>query len=372
MKRVNSLQEIPTSPEQDDREGPAPEPVNPTASRFSSARERRRRPSPETYALVVAWGVVALVFALVRPDTFATVSNVQTIFGSQSVLVVLTLGLLLPLIVGEFDLSIGANMGLSAVLVAWLNVNHGWPVWGAAAVAIAAGLTIGLVNATLVVRVGVDALVATLGLGTLLAGIAYALTNYVPIAGVDRSLISAVSNTLFGLPFSFHYGILLAVAIWYMLRYTPIGRHLRFTGAGPEVARLSGLDVAGLRTLAFVACGGIAGLAGVLLVGTFGSADPNNGANFLLPAFAAAFLGSTAVAPGNFNPWGTVIAVYFLVTGITGLQLLGLSSWIQQIFYGASLIFAVTLARLAANRRNRVVLSAGAASAPNSSTSKES
>ena len=312
---------------------------------------RRRLPSPESYALLVAWLLVAVVFCVLRPDTFATISNVQTIFGSQSVLVVLALGLLLPLIVGEFDLSIGANMGLAAVLVAWLDVEHAWPVATVIVVAIAVGALIGVINGVLVVIVGVDALVATLGIGTLLTGVAYAITDYIPIAGIDRALISAVSNTLFGLPFGFYYGLLLATAIWYALRYTPFGRHLRFTGAGRDVARLSGLNVTRIRMTAFVACGVIAAAAGVLLAGTFGSADPNNGVNFLLPAFAAAFLGSTAIVPGSFNPWGTVVAVYFLVTGITGLQLVGLASWIQQIFYGASLVFAITLAKLVAARR---------------------
>jgi ribose transport system permease protein len=333
-----------------DEATPASE-VTPAPRLRQGPRERRKLPSAESYALVLAWVLVAAVFSVLRPDTFATVSNAQTIFGSQSVLVVLALGLLLPLVVGEFDLSIGANMGLAAVLVASLDVNHGWPILAVVVVAIAAGALIGVVNGVLVVLVGVDALVATLGIGTLLTGVAFAITNYIPIAGIDDSLVSAVSNTLFGLPFSFYYGLLLAAALWYAFRYTPFGRHLRFTGAGREVARLSGLNVTRLRMTAFVACGVIAAFAGVLLAGTFGSADPNNGVNFLLPAFAAAFLGSTAISPGTFNPWGTVVAVYFLVTGITGLQLVGLASWIQQVFYGASLVFAITLARLVATRR---------------------
>jgi ribose transport system permease protein len=305
----------------------------------------------ESYALLGAWIATIIAFSILRPSTFFTESNFQTIFGSQSILVILTLGLLLPLIVGEFDLSIGANMGLAAVFVGVFNVNHGWNIWVAAIVACLIGTGIGLVNGLLVVGTGVDALIATLGVGTLLTGVAYALTDYIVVAGVSQSFVDAVNYEILGLPVSFYVGISIGLILWYMLRYTPIGRHLRFTGAAPEVARLSGLSVFRIRVGAFMACGLIASLAGVILVGTFGSADPNNGLNFLLPAFAAAFLGATTISPGHFNPIGSIIAVYFLATGITGLQLLGLREWIQDIFYGASLVLAVTLAKLVARRR---------------------
>jgi ribose transport system permease protein len=88
----------------------------------------------------------------------------------------------------------------------------------------------------------------------------------------------------------------------------------------------------------------------VLYAGTTGGADPSSGASFLLPAFAAAFLGATSIVPGRFNPWGSFIAVYFLVTGITGLQLLGVESFVQQLFYGGALVVAVVLSRLIGGR----------------------
>jgi ribose transport system permease protein len=88
----------------------------------------------------------------------------------------------------------------------------------------------------------------------------------------------------------------------------------------------------------------------VVYAGTTGGADPSSGAGFLLPAFAAAFLGATSIVPGRFNPWGSLIAVYFLVTGITGLQLLGVESFVQQLFYGGALILAVVLARVVRGR----------------------
>ncbi len=150
--------------------------------------------------------------------------------------------------------------------------------------------------------------------------------------------------------------------IWYVLRYTPLGQYLLFVGRSREVARLSGLNVAGIRFGSFVAAGLVAGLAGVVLAGTVGSADPTVGTTFLLPAYSAAFLGATTITPGRFNPLGTLVAVYFLVTGITGLQILGLSDWVQQVFYGISLLFAVTISVLA-RRRSRAAARQQAAGA---------
>ena len=103
----------------------------------------------------------------------------------------------------------------------------------------------------------------------------------------------------------------------------------------------------GSRSVDFAA----AGIAGVLYSGTTGSADPNSGLSFLLPAFAAAFLGATGITPGRYNVWGAVIAVYFLATGITGLQLLGAPSFVQQLFYGGALVIAVAAAQIL-RRRN--------------------
>ena len=304
----------------------------------------------QRHALLLAWVVIAAIFAVLRPETFATIENFRTIFGTQSVLLILTLGLLLPLIVGEFDLSIAPTLGFASMLLAVLNVNHDWPIGLAAAVAVVAGLAIGTVNGFLVVKIGVNAFIATLGVGTVIAGFTYAISNYAIVSGISPSLVSAVSSNFLGIQVSFYYAIALVVIVWYILRFTPLGRHMLFTGDNAEAARLCGLPVSRLRMGAFISCGLLSALAGIVLSGVVGSADPSASASFLLPAYAAAFLGSTAVMPGQFNAWGTAIAVYFLITGITGLQLLGLEDWIQEVFYGFSLVVAVTLSHLATRR----------------------
>jgi ribose transport system permease protein len=126
-------------------------------------------------------------------------------------------------------------------------------------------------------------------------------------------------------------------------------------GQAREVATLTGINVPAVRVLGLVMCSALAGVAGVLYVGTSGGAAPTGGTELLLPAYAAAFLGATTIMPGRFNAFGTIIAVYFLVTGITGLQLLGAQTFVQQLFYGGALIVAVSVSVLVRSRRRQRV-----------------
>jgi ribose transport system permease protein len=319
------------------------------------AERERTRPRmtdlAERYALLAAWGVTIIVFGILRPDTFLTTSNFTTIFGSQAILVVLTLALLVPLTAGDYDLSVAATMGLSAMTLAILNVNHGWSIWLAALAALGIGLLVGLINGALVVLLDIDSLIATLGSSTFIAGVILWISNSQTISGVSDTLINVtVIDRFLGIPLEFYYGIALGLVMLYVFEFMPVGRRLLFVGRGRGVARLSGIRVARLRWGSLAASGVISAFAGILYCGTLGSADPTSSLSFLLPAFAAAFLGATTIMPGRFNPIGSIAAVYFLVTGITGLQLLGVETFVQQLFYGGALILAVALSQFARRR----------------------
>jgi ribose transport system permease protein len=213
---------------------------------------------------------------------------------------------------------------------------------------VAAGACVGAINGAIVALLEVESLIVTLGSGAFVSGLVLWISDSKTIGGVSDSLVDPVIVWDFlGIPLSFYYGLALCAAVWYAFEFRPLGRRLLFVGRGREVARLSGVGVARVRFGALVAAATIAALAGVMYAGTNGSADPSSGASFLLPAYAAAFLGATSIAPGRFNPWGAVVAVYFLVTGVTGLQLLGVDSFVQQLFYGGALITAAVLSRLA-------------------------
>lgn len=318
--------------------------------RFAGARRPDIGAILWRYGILFVWLLITIVFSILRPDTFFTFGNLQTIAGSQAVLVFVALALVPTLAAGEFDASVSSVTGIALVLIGWLNVLHNWPIGWAIAAALAVGLLVGAANAFFVVVAQVQSIVVTLGMGTLLIGAAVGL-NAQSTGGISQNLINAAHVNLLGLPLAFYYGLILTAILWYVFSFTPLGRYIYFVGGGRSVARLSGIPVDGIRAGSFIAGSFLSALAGVLLAGWISASDPNVGPSFLLPAFAAAFLGSSVLEPGRFNPWGTFIAVYFLVTGVVGLELLGLAGWIEQVFYGASLILAVAISRFATRRR---------------------
>lgn len=302
-------------------------------------------------ALPLAWVVLIIGFGSQSPSTFLTFTNFQIMFGSQAVLLVLTLALIIPLVAGDFDLSVASIMGLSAMLIAILNGREGWPLGPAILVAIGMGVVVGFINGLILVYFGIESLIVTLGMGTILGGLTLWISGSQTISGIGVELVNAVTAyRLFGISLSFYYGLLLVIILWYVFEFTALGRRLLFVGRGRSVAKLSGVKVSRIRVGAMVSSGTVAALAGVLYAGTTGGADPTSSSSLLLPAFAAAFLGATTIMPGKFNPWGTLIAVYFLVTGITGLQLLGVESFVQLLFYGGALLVAVMLSQLSRGR----------------------
>lgn len=303
----------------------------------------------ERFGLVVVWLFVVLLFTAVNGSVFLSTANFLNIFNSQSVLVLLTLALLPTLIIGELDLSFAAVMGASAVGVGYLNVIREWPIEVSILTVLALGVVTGAANSLLIVKGGIDSIVVTLGMSTLLTGISFAMSN-LTIAGIDPVMMQIAGSKLLGLQLGFWIAVGACVVAWYVFGYTPLGRYLYFVGAGRDAARLAGIPVDRIRVGTLIASSLIAAMAGVLLTALLGASDPTIGPSYLLPAFSAAFLGTTAIVPGRFNAWGTFVAVYFLVTGITGLQIAGFSGWVEQVFYGSALLLAVVLSRLAGTR----------------------
>jgi ribose transport system permease protein len=306
----------------------------------------------EKFALPMVWLATIVAFSIIIPSTFATTDTIANVLGSQSIILVLAICVLIPLIAGDYDLSVAYNLCLSAMIIAVLNVKMDWPIGGAIAVALGVGVLIGIINGLLVTRVGIDPIIATLGTGTLATGVTLWISASSVISGVDPVLVQwVIINRFLGIPLIFWYAIVLCALVWYGLEFTPAGRRLLVVGQNRKVAKLSGLPVSRIRMGAFMISGLLAAFAGVLYAGTLGGADPSSGTAYLLPGFAAVFLGSTTIKPGRFNAWGCAIAVYFLGTGTFGLQLLGLQSFVQPLFYGGALIAAVAFSQIIRKRR---------------------
>ena len=308
----------------------------------------------ERFGLVFVWVMVIALFGVMRPESFLTWSNFSTIFGSEAVLVIVTLGLLIPLTAGDFDLSIAQTLTFVSMLTAILSAKLGVPLYVIIPIALVTGAVIGVINGAITLYFRVHSLIVTLGVGTFLHGVTLWISDSQTIGGVSKALMQyVIIQRIFGIPISFYYAIALAALIWYMLSYTAFGQQLLFTGRGREVGRLTGVAVGRVRILSFVASGVIGAIAGLLYTGTTGSANPSSGTSLLLPAFAAAFLGATCIKPGRFNAWGSVVAVYFLVTGINGLSVLGFRTFVQDLFYGGALIVAVMVSQLVSGRKER-------------------
>jgi ribose transport system permease protein len=306
----------------------------------------------ESAMLPLAWILVIAGFGIHSPSEFLTVANFSNIFGSQAVLFVLTMALLVPLTQGDLDLSVGALSGLVSMVIAVLNVNDGIAIVPCILIGLAVGVLCGLINGLIIVRFDVNPFIITLATGTVFGGVQEWLSKEQTIVGVSTHLSEwTFVKEVFGIPIEFYYGLVIMVVMWYLLTFTPFGQRALFIGQSREVARLSGFKVGAMRLRGFVIAGFVAAISGVLFVGTTGSASAGTGANLLLPAYAAAFLGLTTIQPGRFNAIGSGISVYFLATGVAGLELLGAQDYVQSLFYGIVLVIAVVLSRLV-NRRS--------------------
>lgn len=323
------------------------ETVSTQAAQRSRSVQRRPRALVQSlvsrYAAVMVLALLIAVFSLARPETFPTWANATIILSTQTVVVIAALGTMVPLIAGEFDLSVGYVLGFSAMVVAKL-CSSGWNPALAALAAVGCCLLVGLVNGLLVVWLGLSAFIATLGMGTVLSGVVIWMSEGTVVRGVPESLLHFGRATLFGIQAPVFYMVLIVLIAWYVLEMTPYGRYLYAIGGGQEAARLAGLPTGWLRVSAFVVSAAAAAVAGVIATSSLGSASAGYGPSYLLPAFAACFLGATTIKPGRFNARGTVVALFLLAVGIAGLQQVGAPFWVGPVFNGSALIVAVGLA----------------------------
>lgn len=311
-------------------------------------------PFLEKYALLVLFALLCLFFSVYGPtaETFTSPANIRNILGNEAVIAVAALASIVPLTCGQFDLSVGSVIGLSAIATGSAAATHGWPVPVAIVIGVLAGALVGVVNGWLVAYRGVNALIATLGTSTLLAGLISLYTKDIIIStGIPESLTDLGSGSLLGVPRTLYALVLVALVTYYVLGHTPYGRYLASVGASPTSARLVGLRVDRLVLSSFVVSGALSGVAGVLLLARAGTANPQVGPGFTLAALSAAFLGATAIRPGRFNVPGTLLGVLFVAVSVNGLVLAGAADWVQPTFNGTALLVAVVLATAIARRR---------------------
>jgi ribose transport system permease protein len=296
------------------------------------------------------WAAIVVLFSIWVPETFLNPSTWQSLLDTQVITALVAVGLCFPLAAGVFDLSVGLAVGMGSMVVSVLLVRHGLPIPLAILLALVVGLAIGLVNGLIVTVLKVDSFIATLGVQSVLIALVTWISGGIQILGLPSGFQELAASKLFGVTYPVYFLLLVAIVAWYVLERTPLGRRFYATGGNLEATRLAGVRTSTLIVASLVISAGVAALAGMLVAARLGTGDPSVGPEYLLPAFSAAFLGSTQFRSGRFNIWGTVVSVYVLATGVKGLQLAGAPVWLPALFNGLVLIAAVALSKVRARR----------------------
>lgn len=318
-------------------------------------RSRRINLGFDRFSGLYLWAVFIIVFGLWKTDLFFTSDTLHSVASQYAVTAMLGIAVLVPLAAGVFDLSIGATITMSTIVVAQLQSKNHWGIVPAIIAAVLVGLLIGVVNGFLVVVLKISSFIATLATTTIIGAAMSIYTNQTqPLPPTSQTWLDLSQKDVFGFQMIVVALLVLAIIFWWVLDHTPAGRYIYAVGGNPEAARLSGVRVGKWVWLSFIVSGTVSGIAGVFYCSQTGPSF-TFGAALLLPAYAAAFLGSTQVRPGRFNVWGAMIAVYVLATGVKGLSFVTSAQWLNDMFNGVTLVaacaFAVWRQSKAANKR---------------------
>ncbi len=304
------------------------------------------------YGLVILALCLLLLFSVLLPETFPTMLNLRAILSDKSIIALLSLAAMVPMAAGRIDLTVGYGIVIWHILAISLQTLYGFPWPIAIVVVLVLGALVGFLNGLLVEVAKIDSFIATLGTGTILYALALWHTGGRQMVGLLPEGFYAVNGTfVFGLPITAYYILFIALALWLILEFTPIGRFLYAIGANPRAAELNGIPTRKFVVGAFIVSGVLTALAGVLLASKLRIGQASVGLEFLLPALVGAFLGSTTIKPGRVNVWGTMVGVAILAIGISGIQQFGGSFWVEPMFNGVTLLVAIGIAGYAQRRK---------------------
>lgn len=322
---------------------------NTGAHRAGSSRRRRIAFTfVSRYGTIIGLLAMIFFFSINAPGTFFSKANALNILSQASLTAIISAGLTFTLVVGEFDLSIGYVASFVGLVVAGLMAKQGLAIPVSIVVALAIGIVIGLVNGVLVTKVRINAVIATIGVGTMLSGIGFSYSAFPIAIGMPRAFTEvALGRAILGIPNPVVVMLLVLATLWTVLNKTDIGQRMQAVGSNIEAARLSGVRVDRIKLFAFATAGFCAALTGILLSSLLGSGTLSAADGYLLDAFAAVFLGSATLREGQFHIVGTLVGVLVLAVGFNGLSIFGAPTYFQPIFKGGVLILAVGLSTLA-------------------------
>ncbi|MCE0767611.1 ABC transporter permease [Pseudonocardia kujensis] len=310
--------------------------------------------SPRSIGAVYILVVIVVVFSIALPSTYPTLATVKQVANGYSITALAALALVVPLATRTFDLSFAYVMTLSGVTAAHFVV-HGMSAFAAMLLGMLVALVIGVVNGLVVVVMRIDSFIGTLATGSLVQAFIIFFTNAQIISGVELAggFSQLAQVQIVGLTGPAVYAVVVALVLWFVLEHTVVGRRIYAVGFNPDAARLATIAVDRIRFGGLLVSAGVAGFAGLCLASSISAGSPTAGTAYLLPAFAAVFVGATQLKRGRFNAWGTLIAVVMLGAGTVGLSLSAAPNYAADMFTGVVLIGALAATGLQRRRIRR-------------------
>lgn len=303
------------------------------------------------YGALLVLAILIIGTSILAPTTFPTVDNAINILNQSALSAIIAMGLTFVLVTGEFDLSIGNTASLAGVAACWLMVNQDFSIPLALVAILVVGGIVGLINGFVVTFMNVSALVATLGVGTIVIGVNYMISDGAPVAlGDPDAFLEITFGRFLGIPYPVYIMLVIAALLWWLLNRTVLGQSMQAVGGNRVAAELSGIRVDRVRVIAFVVCSMCAAVTGFLLASRTGSAAVSAGDTYLLSAFAASFFGSAVLRDGQFHILGTLVGVITVSVGFNSIALIGLETYWQYFFQGLLLILGVGVGTLARRR----------------------
>ena len=292
------------------------------------------------YGLLLIVAVLFIVFSLSN-SAFPTAQNISAFLVGRVAVGFFAIAALVPLVAGEFDISLGYMLGFCTMLGAKVG-SMGAPAWLTLLAAVLSGIFMGCMNGLLTVACRIPSTISTLGSGMVMYGLALGTSNSKSINGVIDSGAKAFSRLkIFGLNISIWLLILVGVILFYVLENTPFGRQIYAVGYSERVTRLAGARTKMLRFLSFVIAGLIIGVSAMIMLGQSGNAYPDTGPDFLMPGLATVFLSITYHTVGRYNVPGTLVALLLLGVVFNGIGLMGAPFWVEDVVNGVILLLVV-------------------------------
>ena len=286
--------------------------------------------------------MVLVIFFWILTPHFLTVSNLLNVAQQTSINAIIAVGLTFVIISAGIDLSVGSILAFSGVVIASI-LNAGYPIPLAITAGLLVGLACGSINGALIAIGKLPPFIATLGMMSVARGAALMYTNGRPISGFSSEFRFLANGEILSIPTSIIIMIIVYIVAHFVLNKTKLGRYTYAIGGNEEAARLSGVSVIFHKIMIYGICGLLSGLAAVILTARLNSAQPIAGIMYELDAIAAAVIGGTSLVGGEGRVSGTLIGALIMGVLRNGLNLLGVSSFLQQTIIGSVIIIAVLI-----------------------------